>query len=315
MKQILIGKKKDLIFSLKLASMSAVLLVSSFGISFAATGDILYQNCASGSCTGAGSNNGWTRTVESSGCHSGQCLKLVGTLNTNPGAAGYGAGNTSISTKSIAGKREITVQLWEKFNKDVGAYSSGNMKAFIPYAGTGRWGTIIVPHPSGDLYVSHIIGTFVPASWYTVVTTANNKDYAINNGDGTYNSWNGYTLGHINTTPRPGTTWVKITEYLKLPTTVGGSDGVVKLWYNDKLMVDFRNASMKEYPATTFSYLTFYSSSEAKEPFEHWEDEMIIYEGYVPPSGDVTSDPTPAPAPTPTGNSLPSVPKGFQAVP
>jgi hypothetical protein len=39
---------------------------------------------------------------------------------------------------------------------------------------------------------------------------------------------------------------------------------------------------------TTFTKVSFYPSSEATESFEHWEDEMIIYEGYVPPgaSGD-----------------------------
>ena len=37
---------------------------------------------------------------------------------------------------------------------------------------------------------------------------------------------------------------------------------------------------------TAFSGFTFYPSSEAGEAFEHWMDEMIIYEGYVPPNGE-----------------------------
>jgi len=32
-----------------------------------------------------------------------------------------------------------------------------------------------------------------------------------------------------------------------------------------------------------FTKVLFYPSSEAAEPFAHWMDEMVIYEGLVPP--------------------------------
>jgi hypothetical protein len=312
MKQILIGKKKNLIFSLKLAFMSATLLATSLGSSFAATGDILYQNCTtSGNCTGAGSNNGWTRTVVSSGCHSGQCLKLVGTVNTNSGAPGYGAGNTSIGVPGVSGHDEITVQYWVKYDENARSMSGGNLKNFIPYiSSTTRWGTVIAPHVGRDFRLSHITGTFKSVPWFTPVTTDTNRAYSTDNGDGTYYSGGGYTMGDITLPQKPGTTWVKYTVYLKLPTTLTGTNGIAKVWYNDQVMFDMRNCSIKESGGTTkFTRLTFYSSSEAKEPFEHWMDDMIVYEGYVPPSGA----PAPAPAPAPIENIVPLAPEGFQA--
>jgi len=312
MKQILIGKKKNLIFSLKLAFMSATLLASSFVSSFAATGDILYQNCTtSGSCKGAASNNGWSRTVVSSGCHSGECLKLVGTVNTNPKAPGYGAGNTSISVP-LSGHNEITVQYWVKYDENARSISGGNIKNFIPYiSSTTRWGTVIASHFGRDFRISHIKGTARPAPWFPLVATAN---YSPSNGDGSYDSWNGYTMGDITLPQKPGTTWVKYTVYLKLPTTLTGTNGIAKVWYNGQLMLDMKNCSIKESGGTTkFTKLTFYSSSEATEPFEHWMDDMIVYAGYVPPSGAGYVPPSDAVDPAPIENILPSAPMGFKA--
>lgn len=290
--------------------------------SSAANGDIIYQNCASGgSCMGAGSGNGWTRTVVSSGCYSGQCLKLVGTRNTNSGAAGYGAGNTSLNSSSIAGYREVTVSYWIKLSKKGTSISGGNFKGTRLYTGGETyWISDIVPHFGGDFYTSAILGTIRPASWFKMVTDTHNKDYPTDNGNGTYTSSKGWIKGTIQSggpTP-PGTSWVRVTKWARLPSTNTSSDGAIKIWFGDKLALDIYNAKFKYTTnASKFSAISFYPSSEASEPFEHWMDEMIIYEGYVPPSGDSTPPPTPpappVPDPTPTEDTTPpAVPTGLR---
>lgn len=287
--------------------------------SFAANGDILYQNCtASGGCTGAGSNNGWTRTVVSSGCYSGQCLKLVGTKNTNSNAAGYGAGSTSIPNTSVNGKREITISQWVKYNKDVNGISGGNMKLDRAYSGSKFFATSITPSFGNDYYMGAMKGTMInKASWFDMVESTNNKSYPVNNGNGTY-TVNGYIKGKITSggPTAPGTTWVKVTKWLRLPTTDTGTNGAVKVWIGNQLLYELINVgAYSSYPiGTTFKSLSFYPSSEATEPFEHWTDEMIIYEGYVPPSGDTTPPPAPpAPDPTPGEDTTPpAVPTGLR---
>lgn len=298
MKQILIGKRKNLIFSIRLVFGAAILLASSLGVSFAATGDILYQNCApGGKCTGAGSNNGWTRTVVSSGCHSGECLKLVGTVNTNPNAIGYGAGSTSITGSGITNKSEITVSYWIKTNKDASSISGGNLKDLRFFVGSTQYtASSLVPHYGKDFYMDRTIGTIRPASWFSMVTSSDNKDYPIDNGNGTYYSWNGYIRGKIEAGGPSdiGTKWQQVTKWIKLPTSSGSQDGACKVWIGNQLALDISNFKMKDSGSLPyFTKFTLYPSSEATEPFEHWMDDVVILEGYVPPGGAATTPSTP----------------------
>ncbi len=314
MKQMLPGKTWNLIFSLKLALMSGILVASSPNIGFAATGDILYQNCtSSGSCTGAGSNNGWTRSVVSSGCKSGSCLKLVGSLNSNNGL--YGAGSTSLGTTSVKGKTQITISHWTKYSEDANSISDGNIKLDRAYTGSSAsnfYATSISPSFGKDLYMGAMVGTMInKASWFDMVESTDNSAYPVKNANGTY-TVDRYIKGSITSSgpQAPGTSWVKVTKWLKLPSTPSGRDGAVKVWIGNDLIYELINAgySSQYMGGTTFTKLNFYPSSEATEPFEHWEDEMIIYEGYVPPSGsddDQVSTP-------PDTNALPSAVADFK---
>jgi hypothetical protein len=308
---MLICKKGNLKFPLKLVFMSAMLVASSFDSSFAATGDILYQNCTTaGGCTGAGSAGGWTRTVETSGCYTGSCLKLVGTVNPYNTSI-YGAGSTSLPASGVAGKTEITISQWVKYDEDVNSISSGNMKLDRAYTGGNLdfYATSITPSFGKDFYMGAMKGTMInKASWFDMVESSDNRDYPANNGDGTYDV-NGYIKGSITSggPQAPGTKWVRVTKYLRLPTTSGGNNGAVKVWIGDDLLFELTDAGYSTQYAggTTFTSLNFFPSSEAGEPFEHWGDEMIVYEGYVPPSDNGASVP-------PVTNTLPSAVSGLQ---
>lgn len=250
-------------------------------------GQIIYSNCAAESCTGAGSNNGWTRTVETSGCYSGSCLKLVGTLNTNPNATGYGAGNTSIGTMNIFGHTEITISSWVKLSKDGNSLQDGNlMQTTISVGPTQTWASETAPNFGADYHMTRVIGTVRPASWFKMVTATGNPAYPQDNGDGTYYSWKGYIKGTIQPEGPPGvgTSWVNFTKWIKLPSTATATDGAVKVWLGNELLLDIWDAKMKDDDAgTSFTRMAWYPNSAAGEPFEHWMDEMVVYQGYVPP--------------------------------
>jgi hypothetical protein len=138
--------------------------------------------------------------------------------------------------------------------------------------------------------------------------------YAQKNSDGTYTNNDGWLKGNIElgATQRPGTTWVKFTVYYNLPSSTSAFDGKLKVWVNNQLIIDLWGAGLKDSGSLTkFTKLSFYSSSEAGEFFEHWMDEMVIFEGYVPPDG--SKAPIETESDSPVSTSLPSAPEDFKA--
>ena len=260
-----------------------LLLTSWTHPSSAATGDILYQNCASGICTGAGSATGWARTVESSGCQSGECLKLVASVNGSL----YGAGNTSITANGISGENEITVVYWIKFNKSARNISGGNIKGFRPLTGSSYYFATMNSHFGWDYYASVNTGNMTVTDKVTEVKPFTGYSdliggYDYSNPDGRFE-----LLFNAGGHDGFGAYWTKVRHWIKLPSTSGGSDGESKIWINEELIATFTNQKTSPNAETTFNGFTFYPSSEATEPFEHWMDEMTVYDGYVPPGSSL----------------------------
>ena len=74
-----------------------------------------------------------------------------------------------------------------------------------------------------------------------------------------------------------------------MPTNQNSGDGEYKLWIDETLVFSAYNIDRdNDGTADYFTSLNFYPSSEAGEAFEHWIDEMVIYEGYIPPSSQPT---------------------------
>jgi hypothetical protein len=288
---------------------------------FAETGDILYSNCVNaGSCTGAGSSIGWVRTVESTGCYSGSCLKVTGTSNPHDGYTHGGSNDLPISTSAANGKSEITVVYYTKYHQMMDDITDANFKSFRPYVGGGNYyfATINGFRLSGavarDFYASFNYGIVTPTAIFQVQdyedTYEGNGDACDDLGNGTYNcNPAGRLLGRILSPAQPiGTTWVKLRQWIKIPSTTSASDGEAKLWVDEELAFHMTGIGM-DGTQTTFSDFTWYPSSEAGEAFEQWMDEMVILEGYVPPGGDTTA-PTLAevtPVSTPSTDTTPEV--------
>lgn len=98
---------------------------------------------------------------------------------------------------------------------------------------------------------------------------------------------NGVTSGY-------GTSWHKIRLYTKLPSSDTAFDGAITMWIDEKLAFTATNVKSSSagmaligYPGAggaTLTYVKFYPSDDAKSPFVHSYDDIIIYEGYVPPT-------------------------------
>jgi len=70
-----------------------------------------------------------------------------------------------------------------------------------------------------------------------------------------------------------------------MPSSDISNDGEIKMWVDEELIYHAYNCDRHSGGTNNFTGMNFYPSSEASEDFEHWMDEMVIYEGYVPPSG------------------------------
>lgn len=257
----------------------------------AATGDIIYQNCTS-TC-----DESWERvaeppiTIESSNCHSNECYKLVFTETP---------GSPAIGVSAISGYSEITLTYWTKFNKNSSSITSGNIKGFRPYVGGSTYAAAemsshfgyshyITSSWDGSSYGSSL--TFTPTAAVTQVHTATPPDYCEDIGGGDYScprqlEINFSVNGDAN---YPANTWRKFRMWIKLPSTTSSADGEIKMWIDDVQLYAITDWDLADGCQTTFSGITFYPSEDAGESYEHWMDDIIIYEGYVPPEASGSS--------------------------
>ena len=290
---------KNLYYVLLLAFISVIPLEA-----IAATGDILYQNCVGSSCSGERSKTGFTRTVETSGCYTGKCLKLVATPNKDK----YGSGSTSIAA-DINNKKELTVVYYVKFNKDAHDIADANIKGIRPYyGGSGDYIYATMDAHGSGFYQSTHENFFMdvePVVWE--VRTKYYPQYCQNTSGSTYQCPTRVKFKFTVDGMRGfGTTWREVRHYIKMPTSASSADGKWKMWIDGTLILSAYDVDRKDAGGDYFNKVTFYPSSEAKESFVHWVDDMTIYEGYVPPSGSGGGGGP--------GDGEVSVPQGFEMI-
>jgi hypothetical protein len=273
---------------------------------FSANGDVIWSGCgATCDASFAGSKTGWTRTIETTGCSSGECLKLDaapnGQGNCGTGETRYGAGNTSISTSSVSGYDEITVVYKVKFDSSNRAINDGNIKGVRPLQGSSGSYTFATldAHFGRDFYMASWENgaTLSPESVVTFVNT--NAPYCTQlMGDYDCNKRMQISFTVDSMDGYPANTWREVRHWFKLPTSGTSADGEAKMWVDDTLVFHLTDVDQDDEDNTVFSSLLFYPSSEdCDDDVEHWLDEMKIYEGYVPPGSSYSHKRTPS-APT-----------------
>jgi hypothetical protein len=275
-----------------------LLLFWGCSVGYAGVGDTIWTGCGA-TCdeSFAGSATGWVRTIETSGCSSGECLKLDadtnGQGNCGTGETRYGAGNTSIGTSSVSGYDEITVVYKVKFDQNARNINDGNIKGIRPLQGcdTCYTGTSIDVHFGRDHYSSSWDGATLEPNAGVVTFVNTNVNYCVDNLDGTYDCPDGRLQIKFTVDGKdgyPANTWREQRKWIKLPTSDTSADGEIKMWIDDTLVYHLYNIDQKDDRDQTFSNFRWYPSSEACDnDFEHWMDEMIIYEGYVPPGDEI----------------------------
>jgi hypothetical protein len=277
---------------LVLILLSFVLIPSQ---SYAAAENVIFSACGS-SCSDsyAGSARGWRRTVERSGCVSGECLKL----DASPNGSRYGAGSTRINVRNVSGHDEITIVYYVKLNPGNRSLKDANIKGVRLYTSdTAYIFSTNDGHFSWDQYQSYTSSLTMKNSG-GLVGVKQHPDYCRSNGGGTYDCPVRYDIQFKTKDGKegyPSGVWRKVRYWVKLPSSASSRDGESKLWIDEQPIFHADNVRRDPDGRDTFTLMTFYPSSEAGAKFEHWLDEMTVYEGYVPPSGDDSPPPKPTP--------------------
>lgn len=248
----------------------------------AATGDIIATDLLDTAST----TTLRSRNVVSEGCYpggTGECVKMDCADGNCFGTDGW--------VLDIPDTKEITISWYERYNVWPLQWSLGGAKSIRPYHGpdsSDYMAGLMTYHSahgySGGLYLS----TFQSAKLNM------NYPYATS-----YNDYNCTSVGSYSadcstrmgvewspdggTTDGMGTAWRKMRMHILMPTSYTSGDGQVTMWVDDNLIFTLDNIDMHERGGLTTTRISFAPVDETATPHEHWYDEIIVYEGYVPP--------------------------------
>jgi len=282
-----------------------VLFIFAISFTYAATGDILWSGC--GAKCDFTSTKG-CREVTTEGCYNGECVRVDNTVYRSQYCTNYesqhddyccDASYAQTVSKNLGS--EITLVYWQKYTawppathggcKTVRLYSSagdddnywnfnnnfpGPYKEFDggldgysdPYnapgasSGTFMLGEGVHGDPNRGCQIS---GSSTVCSYpEDSVKLYTNSDY-INWGNGK---------------------WKEIRLYLKLPSTDsmdGQGDGQQTLWVDGRMVFSIENVKESVMGGADWNRIKWFPIEEASQPFQMYWDEMVAYEGYMPP--------------------------------
>jgi len=201
-------------------------------------------------------------------------------------------------------KQEITINYWEKFDVDPSKSTIWNVKSMRPYIGSGGndyFGALVSMWGGQMLYQSPMGSGSAILTTTSNVTKVNLDNYGTDYCSSTGET-NTYTCPHVHMalewTPGFGTSWHNVTMYIKVPSGIEVSDGMIKLWIDGKLIYSID--SMPPSPLWTTGWtptiknISFHPSDDfftggdatwaaMRFPFNHLYDDIKVYEGQVPP--------------------------------
>jgi hypothetical protein len=208
-------------------------------------------------------------TIVNSGCFSGRCLRtplVANTTSDNYGDFHFG------DYFSVDGPKieEVYLRLYSKFD----AGSITNKIAIINLTD----------------------GTNNTKHYQVYVHTGNGEGYGVDHSY--FTQWRFFHLRqNIGTavTPRVGQ-WDKLKMYVRL-NTPGQSNGIVRLWVNDQLKMEYTNLNIREgtsYGMGKLNLSTYQSADRATSNGVQWHDDFML--STTDPDGG--SNPTAPSAPT-----------------
>jgi hypothetical protein len=209
-------------------------------------------------------------TIESSGCQSGRCARaplIAGTTNDNYGDFHFGDHSTVRGAK--------VEEVWLKF------YSR-----FDPGS--------VWPNRSQKLAILNVTdGQSLTRRYQIYVYVRPNGQYAVDRSD--ISVWEFFGLYQNVGTPaavRFGQ-WDKIKLYAKL-NTPGRADGIVRLWVNDQLKVQYTDVNIRKNTAYGFGKLNLssYSTQAGGSNGAQWWDSFQLSATDPESTGTVPEPPT-----------------------
>lgn len=188
-------------------------------------------------------------------------------------------------------KPEVTVVYWERFDVDPGASGIWNVKSSRAYSNEAGGGDFIGGMMSlwtGEMFQQGNFGSGTLTVTSAVTDVANWSGYCTLRSGSVWNCPNG--RASVNWKPGFGTAWHKVRIHYKAPSSVSAADGVTTFWMDDNLVYTLTNITGLSTWKPYISYMVFHPSDDffqgisgAKFTFNHFYDDITIYEGYVPP--------------------------------
>lgn len=201
-------------------------------------------------------------------------------------------------------RQEITVDYWEKFDVDPSKSTIWNVKSIRPYIGTGGndyFGALISLWSGGMLYQSPMGEGSALLTTTSKVTSVKLDQYGTDYCSST-GTTSEYICPHVHMalgwTSGLGTSWHRMTMYVKSPSGVNSADGAIKLWIDGTLIYSIVNMPPSSLWTAgwtpTIKTISFHPSDDfftggdatwaaMRFPFHHLYDDITVYEGYFPP--------------------------------
>ncbi len=175
----------------------------------------------------------------------------------------------------------VTIVYWERFDKY--PIADANIKGVRPYYGPNG-GDYMAATMSQHFNDKFYISTWREAKVFTganVTAIQKDENYCENIGVDTYRCDNGRV--RINWEPGFKTNWTKVRLYINLPSSPETNDGEIKAWLNEELTLTVTEILGKADIGQNTTSILFAPSDAASESYNHFYDEVTIYQGYVPP--------------------------------
>lgn len=191
-------------------------------------------------------------TIQSSGCQSGSCARapiIGGTDNDNYGDYYFGDHSTVRGTKV----EEVWLRFYSRFDSAGGWPTSG-------------WET--------KLALLNLTDGQSSERRYQVFLIVNNQQQYVP----VYSNISSWVFNHLqpNVGPRPVARlgqWDKLKMFVRL-NTPGSSNGIIRLWVNDQLTVDYSNVNIRGGTAYGMNKLLLSSYSNTRNPgpqYQWWD--------------------------------------------
>jgi hypothetical protein len=212
-------------------------------------------------------------TLPTTGCQSGRCTRsplVAGTLSDNYGDF-YFADFTTIGGSKV---EEIWLQVWSKFDSGLTWPNRGQKIAILNLTDgqstERRYQVTLYVNPSGQ--------------------------YAVERSDIGAWQFTGLAQNIGSAAPVRLGQWDKLKVYARL-NTPGSSNGIVRMWVNDQLKLEYTSVNIRSNTSYGFNKLNLstYATQESPSNGVQWHDSLVL--STTDPGSGTPGTPTPPQAP------------------